>query len=52
MIVCVFVLFLINVLHNNIIIIIDNSNNIINIDLCGVYHKVRVRSDFLCWQFW
>lgn len=34
--------FLINLLHNNIIIIIIN-NNIRNIDLCGVYHNVRVR---------
>lgn len=35
--------FLINLLHNNIIIIIINNNNIRNIDLCGVYHNVRVR---------
>lgn len=34
--------FLINLLHNNIIIIINN-NNIRNIDLCGVYHNIRVR---------
>lgn len=33
--------FLINLLHN--IIIIINNNNIRNIDLCGVYHNVRVR---------
>lgn len=34
--------FLINLFHN-IIIIINNNNNIRNIDLCGVYHNVRVR---------
>lgn len=34
--------FLINLFHNNIIIIIDN-NSIRNIDLCGVYHNGRVR---------
>lgn len=34
--------FLINLFHN-IIIIIINNNNIRNIDLCGVYHNVRVR---------
>lgn len=33
--------FLINLLHN--IIIIINNNNIRNIDLCGVYHNVRVK---------